>query len=103
MHSTESRLVIGPSESRLVTGPSESRLVIGPSESRLVIGPSESRLVIGPSIHCLQACMCALFNPEILQAGAMKGLRSTCGGECNYSTRRLVSSATLEAGQEDED
>ena len=25
-------------------------------------------------IHCLQACMCALFSPEILQAGAVKGL-----------------------------
>ena len=64
---------------------------------------SESRLVIGPSIYCLQVCMCAFFNPEILQAGAVKRLRSTCGGECNYSTRRLVSSATLDARQEDED
>ena len=25
-------------------------------------------------IHCLQACMRAIFSPEILQAGAVKGL-----------------------------
>ena len=25
-------------------------------------------------IYCLEACMCALFSPEISQAGAVKGL-----------------------------
>ena len=25
-------------------------------------------------IYCLRACVCALFSPEILQAGAVKGL-----------------------------
>ena len=25
-------------------------------------------------IYCFQACMCALFSPEIVQAGAEKGL-----------------------------
>ena len=34
----------------------------------------ESRFVIGLLIYCLEACMWALFNPEILQAGAVKGL-----------------------------
>ena len=26
-------------------------------------------------LYCLQACTCALFSPEILQAGGVKGLR----------------------------
>ena len=26
-------------------------------------------------IYCLQACMCVLFSPEILQAGSVKWLR----------------------------
>ena len=29
-------------------------------------------------IYCLQACMCALFSPEILRAGAVKGLMCVC-------------------------
>ena len=28
-------------------------------------------------MYCLQACMNALFSPEILQAGAVKGLNKT--------------------------
>ena len=34
-------------------------------------------LLWGHQIYCLQACMCALFSPEILQAEAVKGLRET--------------------------
>ena len=26
-------------------------------------------------VYCLQACMCAIFSPEILQALAVKGLK----------------------------
>ena len=37
-------------------------------ESELILS------VIGGS-HCLQVCMCAFFNPEILQAGTVKGLQ----------------------------
>ena len=33
------------------------------------------RFVIGPSNMPLQTCMFALFSPEIVQAGAVKGLR----------------------------
>ena len=29
-------------------------------------------------IYCLQACMCALFSPEILQAEAVNGLIFKC-------------------------
>ena len=29
-------------------------------------------------IYCLQACVCTLFGPEILQAGALKGLSGMC-------------------------
>ena len=25
-------------------------------------------------MYCVEACMCALFSPELLQAGAVKGL-----------------------------
>ena len=36
---------------------------------------AHGKFVIGPSnIYCLQACMCTLLGPEILQAGAVKGL-----------------------------
>ena len=35
---------------------------------------TESRFVIGPSNICLQACMWALFSPEMLQVAAVKGL-----------------------------
>ena len=34
----------------------------------------ESRFVIGHQIYCLQACKCALFSPEILRRGIVKGL-----------------------------
>ena len=27
-------------------------------------------------IYCLQVCLCTLFSPEIVQAGAVKGLKS---------------------------
>ena len=43
---------------------------------------TDSRFVIGLSqyqINCLQACTCALFHPDILQAAAVKGLNSEKG------------------------
>ena len=32
-------------------------------------------LLLDHQTYCLQACVCARFSPEILQAGAMKGLK----------------------------
>ena len=39
--------------------------------------------------YCLQACMCALFSPEMLQAGAVKGLINT------FDFKPLVTETTL--------
>ena len=35
---------------------------------------SKADLLQGRHMYCLQACMCAHFSPEILQAVAVKGL-----------------------------
>ena len=32
-------------------------------------------LLQGHQIYCLQACICALLNPELLQAGTVKGVK----------------------------
>ena len=37
-------------------------------------------------MYCLQACMCALFSPGILQAGAVKGLNTHCCRTYNILT-----------------
>ena len=51
-------------------------------------------------MYCLQACGCALFSPDILQAGAVKGLKSNYDndyfddvklhsvGDCSNSVQR---------------
>ena len=42
-------------------------------------------LLQGHQIYCMDACMCALFSPEVLQAGAVKGLISATNnktGKC---------------------
>ena len=45
------------------------------AESRFVIGSSKYAICYRTIKICyLQACTCALFSPEILQAGAVKGL-----------------------------
>ena len=44
---------------------------------------TESRVVIGPSNMLFAACMCALFSPENLRAGTVKGL--TLVFESKYS------------------
>ena len=42
------------------------------------------RFVVGPSNCCLQACRCAVFSPEILQAGAVKGLKRYEKGKAQW-------------------
>ena len=46
----------------------------------------DSRIVIQKhQLYCLEACMGALLSPEMLQAGAVKGLIRTAG----YTVPRL--------------
>ena len=43
------------------------------TESKLVIGPSNNIYTVC-ILYCLGACMCELLTPEILDARAVKGL-----------------------------
>ena len=46
-------------------------------------------------IYCLQVCMCELFSPEMLQAGAVKGLRTEVTRHIYQVGLCQVSKATL--------
>ena len=48
-------------------------------------------------IYCLEACMCALFSPEILQAVAVKGLISNLSLGSNEQQEWLHATASVPA------
>ena len=46
------------------------------TESRFIIAPSNNHTVWGDVCVCV--CVCAFLSPEILQAVAVKGLKTCC-------------------------